>query len=125
MPKTYLVKVSGVPSTEAIEHLRSGVLIPEGNINARGGKRVKTAPAMVRMFKQADNPWFEVMIIEGKNRQIHKMFEAVGHRVEKIKRVKYGPLTLDIEPGKFRPLDEREVQMLKKAADHRRAQKKS
>ena len=45
------------------------------------------------------------------------MFEAVGHHVEKIKRVKLGPLVLDVEPGKFRELKEREIETLKKAAD--------
>jgi len=113
VPKTYLVKVSGVPSEDALKQLRRGVMIPEGRVNQEGGKRVKTSPAKVHMFREGDNPWYEVTIIEGRNRQLHKMFEAVGHRVEKIKRVKYGPLQLDVEVGKFRPLTEREVAQLR------------
>src|SRR2546429_342546 len=62
------------------------------------------------------NPWYEVTLMEGRNRQIRRMFEQVGHHVEKIKRVQLGPLVLDVEPGKFRELTKREVEELKKAA---------
>ena len=113
--KTYLVKVSGVPSADAIAKLRQGVMIPEGD-NPHDRKRVKTAPAGVRLFREGDNPWFEVTLIEGRNRQLRKMFEVVGHRVEKIKRVVYGPLVLDVEAGNYRTLNDREVQRLKAAA---------
>lgn len=115
VPKTYLVKVSGEPTAEGIERLRHGVSIPEGR--DPHGKRVKTAPARVRKFREGDNPWFEVTLIEGRNRQIRKMFEEIGHHVEKIKRVKYGPLELDLEPGRSRPLSDREVQMLRRATE--------
>ena len=47
-------------------------------------------------IKEATNPWYEVTLIEGRNREIRRMFEKVGHHVEKIKRVRYGPLTLDV-----------------------------
>jgi 23S rRNA pseudouridine2605 synthase len=113
--KTYLVKVSGNPTDEAIERLRAGVNIPEGR--DPHGKRVKTAPAKIRKFREGDNPWYEVMLIEGRNRQIRKMFEEVGHHVEKIKRVKYGPLELDVELGRSRALSEREVQQLRRTAE--------
>jgi 23S rRNA pseudouridine2605 synthase len=83
-------------------------------------KPVRTAPAKISMIKQADNPWYEITLIEGRNRQIRKMFEAVGHHVEKIRRVRYGPLQLDVEPGKLRPLDAREVEQLRAAAEGRR-----
>ncbi len=55
-------------------------------------------------MKDSSNPWYEVTLIEGKNRQIRRMFEEIGHHVEKIKRVRYGPLTLDVEPGQYREL---------------------
>lgn len=121
VPKTYLVKVSGMPKTESIEKLRGGVLIrEESSISSAKEKpalKIRTAPAKIHLLKQADNPWFEVTLIEGRNRQIRKMFEEVGHRVEKIRRVRYGPLKLDIEPGKFRMLTLQEVARLKSAAD--------
>ena len=109
--KTYVVKVAGVPKEEAITRLRAGVSIATDD-----GKRVKTGPALVRVVKQAANPWYEITLIEGRNRQIRRMFEAVGHHVEKIKRVKYGPLTLDVPPGKFRALTLKEVERLKSAS---------
>src|SRR5437667_6517813 len=108
--KTYLVKVAGTPKEEAIAKLRAGVSIATDD-----GKRVKTGPALVRVVKEAANPWYEITLVEGRNRQIRRMFEAVGHHVEKIKRVRYGPLTLDVPPGKFRALTLQEVARLKTA----------
>jgi 23S rRNA pseudouridine2605 synthase len=109
--KTYLVKVAGTPSAEALTRLREGVFIP-----SKTGKRVKTAPAKIRMIREADNPWYEVTLIEGRNRQIRYMFEEIGHHVEKIKRVRYGPLQLDVHPGEFRRLTAQEVARLKSVA---------
>ena len=109
--KTYVVKVAGTPKDDAIEKLRAGVSIATDD-----GKRVRTGPALVKIIKVAANPWYEITLIEGRNRQIRRMFEAVGHHVEKIKRVRYGPLTLDVPPGKFRSLTLREVERLKSAS---------
>jgi 23S rRNA pseudouridine2605 synthase len=111
VPKTYVVKVAGTPKEEALTRLRAGISIATDE-----GKRVKTGPALVRVVKVAANPWYEITLIEGRNRQIRRMFEAVGHHVEKIKRVRYGPLTLDVPPGKFRALTPAEVDRLKSAS---------
>src|SRR5581483_2470571 len=108
--KTYLVKVAGVPREDAIAKLRAGLSIATDD-----GKRVRTAPAAVKIIKEATNPWYEITLIEGRNRQLRRMFEAVGHHVEKIKRVKYGPLTLDVPPGEFRSLTLKEIERLKSA----------
>jgi 23S rRNA pseudouridine2605 synthase len=67
--------------------------------------------------KEANNPWYEVTLTEGRNREIRRMFEKVGHHVEKIKRVRYGPLALDVPPGKFRELTLREVDQLRTACN--------
>ena len=112
--KTYLVKVAGEPSEEELDRLRSGVAIERGK---PGTGRVQTAPARIRKVRQGDNPWYEVVIIEGRNRELRKMFEEIGHHVEKIRRVGYGPLVLDIEPGKMRELEAEELEDLRKAAD--------
>ncbi|OLC95312.1 MAG: pseudouridine synthase [Acidobacteria bacterium 13_1_40CM_4_58_4] len=112
VPKTYLVKISGKPEEKDIERLRAGI-----SIELEDGRRVKTSPAKMRLAEDGANPWYEVILIEGRNRQIRRMFERVGHRVEKIKRVRIGPLVLDVEPGKFRELTGREVKGLKRAAD--------
>lgn len=114
VPKTYLVKVSGVPGEAALEKLRRGISISLGDSNFREG-RVRTAPAEIRLFRQGDNPWYEITITEGRNRQLRKMFEEIGHHVEKIRRVGYGPLVLDVPPGEYRELTEREVNALRRA----------
>ncbi len=114
--KTYLVKVSGVPEESKLQKLRDGVMIEEGD---RGSGRIRTAPARIKLFRDAENPWFEVTLIEGRNRQLRKMFEVIGHHVEKIRRINYGPLQLDVEPGEFRELGPYEISALKAAAEGR------
>lgn len=119
VPKTYLVKVAGVPTEEEIEKLRHGIRIGS-KPGVRGMHAVRTAPAQIRIVREAENPWYEVTLIEGKNRQIRRMFEEIGRHVEKIKRVRYGSLTLDVEPGKFRELTPREIAELRRARPERR-----
>jgi 23S rRNA pseudouridine2605 synthase len=132
VPKTYLVKISGKPSEQQIEKLRRGIMLPAeraplktptGKLpderQRRRSTAVKTAPARIRVVREADNPWYEVTLLEGRNRQIRRMFEQIEHHVEKIKRVRYGPLQLDVEPGKFRHLTAKEVARLKNAAGER------
>ena len=123
--KTYLVKIAGRATEEDITKLRRGIRIgakPESGRSARGKPggehkrdQVFTSPAQIRLTKDAANPWYEVTLIEGKNRQIRRMFEEIGHHVEKIKRVRYGPLTLDVEPGESRELAPHEVTALRKS----------
>lgn len=130
VPKTYLVKISGRAEEQDIVRLRRGIRIhgPSGKVygapekdqglgRARrrtGPKSVQTAPAQIRLIKEAENPWYEVTLIEGRNRQIRRMFEEIGHHVEKIRRVGYGPLILDVEPGQFRELTPREIESLRR-----------
>jgi len=112
--KTYLVKVAGQPTEAELEILRAGVAIERGK---PGSAKVRTSPARVRQVRQGDNPWYEVVLIEGRNRELRKMFEEVGHFVEKIRRVGYGPLVLDQEPGNLRELDPAELTALRQAAE--------
>jgi len=142
--KTYLVKVSGHPSESDLNQLRHGVMIDRGTQirgprhAMRGGveikpvhkghreeasgrspaqrDRVMTAPARIRLLREADNPWYEMILTEGRNREIRKMFEEIGRHVEKIRRVGYGPLVLDLEPGRSRDLTLEEIAALQKAA---------
>ena len=108
VPKTYRVKISGKPDEKTVQRLRDGV-----TITLDDGRRVKTSPAKISLVEDAPNPWYEIILIEGRNRQIRRMFDHVGFRVEKIKRTRLGPLILDVAPGKFRPLTETEVAQLK------------
>jgi 23S rRNA pseudouridine2605 synthase len=142
VPKVYLVKIAGKPDASGLEKLRRGLTIPadrkvpvarrEYQANdmrkdagpaefgkSRSQPRIKTAPAKVRIVREAENPWYEVTLTEGKNRQIRKMFEEIGHHVEKIKRVKYGTLVLDVPPGEYRRLSPAEVQKLRVATGTR------
>jgi len=109
VPKTYLVKVSGKPDEKSIQQLREGI-----TIELEDGRKVKTSPAKIRLAEDGGNPWYEVVLIEGRNRQIRRMFEKVGHHVEKIRRVQFGPLVLDLEPGKYRELRKAEIEQLRR-----------
>jgi 23S rRNA pseudouridine2605 synthase len=143
VPKVYLVKVAGTPDEAGLQKLRRGLMIPEAKMRAtsreqranktegtppplrirrtaRGNPRVRTAPAKIRMIRESENPWYEITLTEGKNRQLRKMFEEIGHHVEKIKRVRYGPLALDVPPGEFRRLSFAEVEKLKASAGIKR-----
>lgn len=126
--KTYMVKVAGKPSEEAIEKLRQGILLPPepGLTGVRGKKQpgterrsftVLTQPATIELAVDQENPWYEVTLTEGRNRQLRRMFEQVGHHIEKIKRIRYGTLTLDLEPGEVRSLSPKEVATLRSSLD--------
>jgi 23S rRNA pseudouridine2605 synthase len=111
VPKTYEVKVSGRVPAEAVAKLRAGVFLPPEP--GKAAKGVKTGPCELRILRDAENPWYEITLVEGRNRQIRRMFEQVGHHVEKIKRVRFGPLMLNVETGQYRELSSKEVGMLK------------
>jgi 23S rRNA pseudouridine2605 synthase len=107
VPKTYLVKVNGSLTTEQEQQFRDGVPL--------SGRR--TAPAGLRLTRSAENPWYEVRLIEGRKNQIREMFKHFGRLVEKLKRVRIGPLDLGpLKPGEFRYLGGEEVAKLKRAA---------
>ncbi len=112
--KVYLVKVAGQPTEEELDRLREGIAIERGEA---GSERVRTSPARIRLVSVGDNPWYEVVLTEGRNRELRKMFAAIGHFAEKIRRVGYGPLVLDVEPGKLRELTADEVKALRLTAE--------
>ncbi len=104
VPKTYHVAVKGRPTPEAMETLRRGVDLPDG----------RTRPAQVRLLEASDNhSVLEIILTEGRNRQIRRMTAAVGHRVRRLVRVAIGAYTLgDLAPGAYRPLDESDRERL-------------
>jgi len=106
IPKTYRAKVKGLPAAQALEHLRSGVML-DGRT---------TAPGQVRKSATTGkNAWLEITIREGRNRQVRRMCESVGHPVMKLKRIQYGPIRLgDLKPGEFRKLTADEMEKLRK-----------
>ncbi|MEA2159038.1 MAG: rRNA synthase [Solirubrobacteraceae bacterium] len=102
--KTYRVVLARPPVRDrALRSLRAGVQLEDG----------LTAPARVRRVA-ADT--IEITIHEGRNRQVKRMCEHVGHRVRQLERVQFGPLALgDLKPGAFRRLAEPELQALQQA----------
>ncbi len=104
--KVYEVKVKGVPPEEAIERLRRGIRLEEG---------VRTAPAQIRQTGETGtNAWFEVILHEGRNQQIRRMFDEIGHSVLKLRRVAIGLLRDERLPvGKWRFLNADEVARLR------------
>jgi 23S rRNA pseudouridine2605 synthase len=108
VPKTYLVKSKGQLSPEAEEQFRTGIPI-HGH---------RTAPAGLRLLRRADNPWYEVRLIEGRNQQIRIMFKHLGHLVEKLRRVSIGTVDLgSLKKGEFRRLTPEEVRKLMRMAN--------
>jgi 23S rRNA pseudouridine2605 synthase len=107
IPKTYLVKVTGLLTPEQEQEFRDGIPL--------GGRR--TAPAGLKLMYRAQNPWYEVRLIEGRKNQIREMFKHFGRLVEKLKRVKIGFLELGaLKPGEFRYLTAEEVERFRRAA---------
>ena len=104
--KVYLARVTGNPSNEAIDRLRRGVYM-EGDAR-------RTYPADVRVVR--DESLFSdilVTIHEGRNRQVRRMFDAVGHKVLLLRRVRFGPLELgSLRRGEWRELTAQEVEQL-------------
>jgi 23S rRNA pseudouridine2605 synthase len=107
IPKTYMVKVKGTITEEQEEEFRTGIPL----------HGIRTAPAGLRLMRRADNPWYEVTLIEGRNQQIRIMFKHFGHLVEKLKRIRIGPIELGkMNPGEFRFLTPEEVAKLLRLA---------
>jgi pseudouridine synthase len=106
LPKTYVVKVNGELTPEQERQFREGVPL--------SGRR--TLEAGLRLIRKAANPWYEVRLTEGRNNQIRLMFKHFGRLVEKLRRVRVGPLELGpLKPGQFRHLSLEEVQKLQRA----------
>jgi 23S rRNA pseudouridine2605 synthase len=100
--KTYVADVAGEPTEEAIEKLRQGMELEDG----------RTAPARARRLGRSR---IELTIHEGRNRQVRRMFEALGHPVAHLHRTEYAGLTLEgLEPGAWRELEPSEVERLRR-----------
>jgi 23S rRNA pseudouridine2605 synthase len=112
LAKTYVVKVKGTLTADEEERFRRGVPL--------SGQR--TMPAGLKLLRPADNPWYEVRLYEGRNQQIRLMFKHFGHLVEKLKRVRIGPIDLgSLKPGEFRHLEPDEVRKLERALAAKKA----
>ncbi|HEV7373797.1 MAG TPA: pseudouridine synthase [Pyrinomonadaceae bacterium] len=112
--KVYEVKVKGVPPEDAIERLRRGITLEDG---------VRTAPAEIKMTDESTtNTWYEVVLHEGRNQQIRRMFDAIGHSVIKLRRVKIGFLKDErLAPKQWRFLTPAEVARFMSGGKRKRA----
>lgn len=105
-PKKYIAKVSGLVTGYEIKQLRSGVIID--------GKKTSKAKVNLKKYdKKTDKSLVELIIHEGRNHQVKKMFEAINHDVIKLKREEYANLKLtNLKPGEYRKLTNKEIAIL-------------
>jgi 23S rRNA pseudouridine2605 synthase len=109
--KTYLVQVAGRPTREDSEKLLKGIWLSDGFVRARRIKRVRS---------QGESTWLQIVLCEGKNREVRRMLARLGHKVMRLKRVALGPVHLGHVPsGKSRKLSQRELTALRRAAQPR------
>ncbi len=111
--KVYEVKVKGVPTESGIARLRRGITLEDGT---------RTAPAKITLLHETQtNAWYEVLLHQGRNQQVRRMFELIGHSVLKLRRTRIGFLKDEnLKPGYFRLLSPGEVarMMKKKKSSH-------
>jgi 23S rRNA pseudouridine2457 synthase len=116
LPKLYLAQIERIPSEQALEQLREGVVL--------NGKKTRLAdvrllpddphlpdrPVPIRFRKNVPTAWIEVTLREGLNRQVRRMTAAVGHPTLRLVRVAIGPILLgDLQPGNWRDVTGREI----------------
>ncbi|MBX3276005.1 MAG: rRNA pseudouridine synthase [Sandaracinaceae bacterium] len=107
VPKVYAAKLKGFLDVPELDKLRNGVELDDGYV---------TKPAEVFVLREEErNTWVRITLHEGKNRQIHRMADAIGHPVQRLVRVEFAGLTAeDLRPGEYRPLTKKELDRLKK-----------
>lgn len=109
--KTYVARIKGIPSEEKLDRLRAGIKLDDG----------MTAPAAVYLLatdRQQDDARIEISIHEGRNRQVRRMCEAIGHPVKQLKRTAFAFLSLEgLKRGQCRFLTEGEVKRLQRLAN--------
>ncbi|MDJ0929331.1 MAG: pseudouridine synthase [Gammaproteobacteria bacterium] len=119
--REYAVRVQGGLEPQAVDRLRDGVELEDGSVRCQ---RIEFSGG------EAGNQWYRIVLTEGRNRIVRRMIEAVGARVSRLIRIRYGPLTLprDLPRGRYHVLDARESERLYKAAGlsapRRRARKR-
>jgi pseudouridine synthase len=105
VPRTYQVKVRGVPEEKTLSRLQKGVSLEDGKARVRSYRL---------LLSREKNSWVEVVVTEGRNHLVKRMFSAIGHPVLKLKRVAFGPIQLGNLPlGEFRYLTPNEMERLR------------
>lgn len=107
VPKEYVAKLRGKVELKALEALRNGIILEDGE---------KTKPCDVYVLREEDrSTWVSITLYEGRNRQIHRMADVVGNPVLRLARLSFAGITTEgLRPGQIRPLEPRELEKLKK-----------
>lgn len=119
LPKVYWAQVERIPDEAALEHLRRGVVLSGVRTRPAGVRLLKQAPALserpvpIRMRRTVPTAWLEIVLHEGKNRQVRRMTAAVGHPTLRLVRVAIGPLRLgNLPAGSWRAMTAKEEREL-------------
>ena len=112
VPRTYHARVIGVPAEEALRALREGLTLDDGTLTRPARVRVLGTPrtAAPSRAQSLGSTWLEIILTEGKNRQVRRMGAAAGHEVVELVRTRIGRLDLgDLTPGEWRELGPEEI----------------
>jgi 23S rRNA pseudouridine2457 synthase len=119
LPKRYVAQVERVPSEEALQRLRKGIVLAGKRTRPAEVRLLPEAPAFperavpIRFRKTVPTAWVELILHEGMNRQVRRMTAAVGHPTLRLVRIGIGPLRLgDLQAGQWRKLDQAELRAL-------------
>ncbi len=111
MDKTYLVQVEGVPSDDALQGWREGISLKDGPTRPAKARRIETPPNLwprvppIRVRKTVPDAWIELVIHEGRNRQVRRMTAALGHPTLRLIRWRIGDWSLDgLAPGSWKQI---------------------
>jgi 23S rRNA pseudouridine2457 synthase len=114
--RTYLVQVEGIPADDEIKRIQNGVIIEKKRTKPVKVKMLTSEPNLpprsvpIRFRKNIPTSWIEIVLTEGRNRQVRKMTAAIGHPAVRLVRTSITFLTLDgLQPGTDRDLTEKEV----------------
>jgi len=106
IPKVYHVKLASEPAANDLDRLRRGIYLDDERL----------ASCEIALFKNGPKPWYEVTLHQGRNQQIRRMFQVMGTPVDKLRRVKIGPVEdRKLKPGAWRFLTDGEVQSFHEA----------
>ncbi len=125
-PRTYLVQVERIPDEAALNQLRQGVNIKGGRTRPAKVRLLQAPPDLpprpvpIRYRKNVPDCWLEIILTEGRNRQVRRMTAAVGHPTLRLVRSAVGPITLTgLQPGQWQTLDEQAAAALWRSVQRR------
>jgi 23S rRNA pseudouridine2605 synthase len=118
LPKVYEISVKGSMDADEIRKLERGMFVPATGKGGSRGRGARTKRTRLRLLKRdRDRTRLLIELTEGRNRQVRRMLQRVGHPVRRLRRVRIGPLKLaGLRPGQWRDLTPQEVAALKRAA---------